>query len=72
VTQTIKLGTGICLVPERNPLLLAKEIATLDHFSGGQCHEMVNIIPTQAPQLHALEQALTGELRERLKEWVLA
>jgi probable F420-dependent oxidoreductase len=36
VTQTIKLGTGICLVPERNPLLLAKEIATLDHFSGGQ------------------------------------
>jgi alkanesulfonate monooxygenase SsuD/methylene tetrahydromethanopterin reductase-like flavin-dependent oxidoreductase (luciferase family) len=36
VTQTIKLGTGICLVPERNPLLLAKEIATLDHLSGGQ------------------------------------
>jgi probable F420-dependent oxidoreductase len=36
VTQTIKLGTGICLVPERNPLLLAKEIATLDHFSGGR------------------------------------
>ena len=36
VTQTIKLGTGICLVPERNPLLLAKEVATLDHFSGGR------------------------------------
>src|SRR5215813_1488717 len=36
VTQKIKLGTGICLVPERNPLLLAKEIATLDHFSGGR------------------------------------
>jgi probable F420-dependent oxidoreductase len=36
VTQTIKLGTGICLVPERNPLVLAKEIATLDHFSGGR------------------------------------
>jgi alkanesulfonate monooxygenase SsuD/methylene tetrahydromethanopterin reductase-like flavin-dependent oxidoreductase (luciferase family) len=36
VTQTIKLGTGVCLVPERNPLLLAKEIATLDHFSGGR------------------------------------
>lgn len=35
-TKTIKLGTGICLVPERNPLLLAKEIATLDHFSGGR------------------------------------
>ena len=30
VTSTIKLGTGITLVPERNPLLLAKEIASLD------------------------------------------
>ena len=28
--------TGICLVPERNPLLLAKEVATLDHFSDGR------------------------------------
>ena len=36
VTQSIMLGTGICLVPERNPLLLAKEIATLDHLSGGR------------------------------------
>jgi probable F420-dependent oxidoreductase len=36
VTQTIKLGTAICLVPERNPLLLAKEIATLDHVSRGR------------------------------------
>jgi probable F420-dependent oxidoreductase len=36
VTSTIKLCTGITLVPERNPLVLAKEIATLDHFSGGR------------------------------------
>jgi probable F420-dependent oxidoreductase len=36
VTAKIKLGTGVCLVPERNPLVLAKEIATLDHFSGGR------------------------------------
>jgi probable F420-dependent oxidoreductase len=36
VTQSIKLGTAICLVSERNPLLLAKEIATLDRFSGGR------------------------------------
>jgi probable F420-dependent oxidoreductase len=36
VTNTIKLGTGITLVPERNPLLLAKEIASLDRFSGGR------------------------------------
>ncbi len=36
VTTKIKLGTGITLVPERNPLLLAKEIASLDRFSGGR------------------------------------
>jgi len=36
VTSTIKLGTGITLVPERNPLVLAKEISSLDLFSGGR------------------------------------
>lgn len=36
VTTTLKLGTGIVLVPERNPLQLAKEISTLDLFSGGR------------------------------------
>jgi probable F420-dependent oxidoreductase len=36
VTSTLKLGTGITLVPERNPLVLAKEIASLDLFSGGR------------------------------------
>jgi len=35
-TTRIKLGTGIVLVPERNPLVLAKEISTLDLFSGGR------------------------------------
>ncbi len=35
-TDKIKLGTGICLVAERNPLLLAKEIASLDAYSGGR------------------------------------
>lgn len=36
VTTTLKLATGICLVPERNPILLAKEIATLDMYSQGR------------------------------------
>jgi probable F420-dependent oxidoreductase len=35
-TSRIKLGTGIVLVPERNPLVLAKEVSTLDLFSGGR------------------------------------
>ena len=35
-TTTVRLGTGICLVPERNPIRLAKEVATLDLVSGGR------------------------------------
>ena len=35
-TSTIRLGTGICLVPERNPVVTAKEVASLDKLSGGR------------------------------------
>ena len=35
-TKTIRLGTGICLVPERSPVVTAKEIASLDKLSGGR------------------------------------
>lgn len=36
VTKRVKLGTGICLLPEREPILTAKVIATLDVISGGR------------------------------------
>ncbi|HXZ89028.1 MAG TPA: LLM class F420-dependent oxidoreductase [Candidatus Binataceae bacterium] len=36
VTSKIRLATGICLVPEHNPLVLAKVVATLDFLSGGR------------------------------------
>src|SRR5260221_9600006 len=36
VTKRIKLGTGICLLPERDPLMTAKVIASLDFYSGGR------------------------------------
>ena len=35
-TTTLKLGTGIVILPQRNPLVLAKELASLDHLSGGR------------------------------------
>jgi probable F420-dependent oxidoreductase len=35
-TNKIRLATGICLVPEHNPLVLAKTVATLDRLSGGR------------------------------------
>jgi probable F420-dependent oxidoreductase len=35
-TKTIRLATGICLVAEHNPLVLAKTAATADQLSGGR------------------------------------
>jgi probable F420-dependent oxidoreductase len=35
-TSTIKLGTGVIILPLRNPLTLAKEVASLDRLSGGR------------------------------------
>jgi probable F420-dependent oxidoreductase len=37
-TTTLQLATGILIVPQRNPVVTAKEIATLDHLSGGRFH----------------------------------
>lgn len=35
-TTTLRLGTGICLVVERDPIVTAKEVASLDQLSGGR------------------------------------
>jgi probable F420-dependent oxidoreductase len=35
-TRTIRLGTGILLLPQFNPIILAKELASLDVLSGGR------------------------------------
>lgn len=37
-TTTLQLGTGIMILPQRNPLITAKAVATLDHLSGGRVH----------------------------------
>ena len=36
VTKTLKLGTGVCLVAERSPLITAQQVASLDNMSGGR------------------------------------
>src|SRR5262249_43054882 len=36
VTKKLRVGTGICLVPERDTLLTAHQVATVDFLSGGR------------------------------------
>jgi alkanesulfonate monooxygenase SsuD/methylene tetrahydromethanopterin reductase-like flavin-dependent oxidoreductase (luciferase family) len=35
-TGRLRIGSGICLVTERDPILTAKEVASIDHVSGGR------------------------------------
>ncbi|MBT6276478.1 MAG: LLM class F420-dependent oxidoreductase [Chromatiales bacterium] len=35
-TQRVRLGTGVCLVPQRNPVYTAKQVADVDFLSGGR------------------------------------
>jgi probable F420-dependent oxidoreductase len=35
-TSTLRVGSGICLVVERDPIVTAKEVASVDHLSGGR------------------------------------
>ena len=35
-TKTLKIGTGICLIPQRDPIVTAKCVASLDHLSKGR------------------------------------
>ena len=36
VTSRLKLGTGVCIVAQHDPIILAKQVATIDHLSGGR------------------------------------
>lgn len=35
-TKRVKLATGIMILPQHNPVVVAKQVATLDHMSGGR------------------------------------
>jgi probable F420-dependent oxidoreductase len=58
-TTTLRLGTGVVLVPLRHPLLLAKELASVDVASGGRL-----IVGVGAGYLEAEFDALSVPLHE--------
>lgn len=73
-TSVVRLGTGILVLPMRDPVLLAKQVATLDHISGGRVTLAVAVggyrdeFEAVAPQLVGANRAdLTVEGIEALR-----
>ena len=64
-TNRIRLATGICLVPEHNPLVLAKVVASLDYLSGGRFALGVGI-GWSSEEFAALGISLNGAPNARL------
>jgi probable F420-dependent oxidoreductase len=62
VTKSLKLATGICLLPERNALMTAKVVATLDLYSGGRV-----ILGVGAGWLREETEAMGANFRLRWK-----
>jgi probable F420-dependent oxidoreductase len=60
VTERVELGTGIIILPQRNPLVLAKQIASLDVLSGGRFRFGVGV-----GYLEPEMRSIGVELRER-------
>jgi probable F420-dependent oxidoreductase len=59
-TESIKLATGVLVVPQRNPAILAKEVATLDFLSEGRV-----LLGVGAGWLEEEFKALGAEFHER-------
>src|ERR671914_1175446 len=47
-TERIRLGTGVIILPQRNPLVLAKQVASLDVLCGGRLILGIRLSPPDA------------------------
>jgi probable F420-dependent oxidoreductase len=70
LTERIRLGTGIALVAQHDPITLAKTVATLDHVSGGRVVLGIGYgWNREEMQSHGIDPA---RRRARVRETVLA
>src|SRR5262249_57881806 len=67
VTERIRLATGICLVPEHNPLILAKAVASLDRLARGRFALGVGI-GWSAEEFAALGIPFEGRARRTIED----
>jgi probable F420-dependent oxidoreductase len=63
-TRRLKLGTAVSVVPGRNPVVLAKQMATVDRLSGGRFLPVVGL-----GAVRPVEQAAFGVGREERAPW---
>src|SRR5581483_12414852 len=63
-TRRLKFGTSVLVVPGRNPVILAKELASLDVLSGGRMLPAVGL-----GAVRPAEQAAFGVAREARAAW---
>ncbi len=70
VTSAIVLGTGVSLVAQHDPIVMAKQLATLDHISGGRITLGVGFGWNVDEMLHHGVEYATR--RDRAREHVLA
>ena len=49
VTRTLRIGTGICLVSQRDPIVTAKAVASLDLISEGRFLSLIHISEPTRP-----------------------
>jgi probable F420-dependent oxidoreductase len=68
-TERIKLGTGVLVAPVRNPVLLAKELATVDVISGGRLFPAMGLGIDQPRESRAIGVD-RGERPARLAECI--
>ena len=69
-TSRIRFGTGVLIVPEHQPVVLAKTVATLDHLCGGRL--MLGIGVGELPEEYGAVGMAFGDRGQRMDEYIEA